>query len=77
MIDQVIIFGTGVCATWLSQDMRPSHQRWACIFGLIGQPAWFYAAWQAEQWGVFALAFVFTAAWSRGLWNFWLRRRFA
>lgn len=73
MIDQLIIAIFGVGATWLSQDARRSRQRWACILGLIAQPAWFYAAWAAEQWGIFALAFVYTWCWARGVYNFWLK----
>ena len=39
----------------------------ACIFGLLGQPFWFYASWQAGQWGIFAVSIVYMAAWLRGL----------
>ncbi len=72
MLDQIGIALTGCIAIWLSQDARASHRRWACIFGLIGQPFWFYAAWQAGQWGIFALSFIYTASWLKGLWNNWL-----
>lgn len=74
MIEQFVIAMFGVGATWLSQDPRPAWRRWSCILGLLAQPAWFYAAWKAEQWGIFALAFVYTAAWARGFWNGWVRR---
>jgi hypothetical protein len=74
MIEQAVIAIFGVGATWLSQDSRRDMQRWACVLGLLAQPAWFYATWKAEQWGIFALAFVYTAAWLRGAWTFWVRR---
>lgn len=75
MIEQIIIAVFGLGATWLSQDARLKWQRWACILGLVAQPAWFYATWKAEQWGIFVLAFFYTWAWARGVWNFWLARR--
>jgi hypothetical protein len=72
MIDQVAIAVLGTVAIWLSQDPRPWKQRWACVFGLGAQPFWIYAAWQAAQWGILALAVVYTAAWGRGAWHFWI-----
>lgn len=74
MIEQFVIALCGVGATWLSQDARPQFARWACVLGLIAQPAWFWASWKAEQWGIFALGFVYTACWLRGLWAYWIRR---
>lgn len=72
MIDQIAIALTGATAVWLSQDRRPSWQKWACIFGLCGQPFWFYATWSAEQWGIFAVCIIYTLAWLKGLKNYWL-----
>lgn len=72
-IDQIIIGICGLTSVWLSQDARPSWSRFACIFGLIAQPAWFYATWQAGQWAIFALAFVYTFGWARGVYNFWIK----
>jgi hypothetical protein len=53
ILDQLGILVTGVIAVWLTQHKRESWRRWACIFGLLAQPFWFYAAWKAEQWGIF------------------------
>lgn len=75
MIEQLTIALFGVSAIWLSQDTRPHVARWACILGLIAQPAWFYATWKAAQWGMFALCFLYTASWCRGVWTFWLRAK--
>jgi len=72
-LDQIGIAFSGVIAVWLTQDKRDSRRRWACIFGMLGQPFWFYAAWKAEQWGIFALCTLYTYAWARGLWAHWLR----
>jgi len=71
-LDQIGIALTGLIAVWLTQDQRESWQRWACIFGILGQPFWFYAAWSAGQWGIFALCALYTYAWARGLWTHWL-----
>jgi hypothetical protein len=71
-VDQIGITLSGVVAVWLTQDKRATWQRWACIFGMLAQPFWFFAAWKAEQWGIFAMCTLYTYAWARGLWTHWL-----
>lgn len=71
MISQIGIALFGVAAIAMSQDRRRAIQRWACIAGLIGQPFWFYATYVAEQWGIFALCFLYTWAWFRGVRTHW------
>ena len=71
-MEQVAIAMTGVVAIWLSQDSRANWRRWACVFGIAGQPFWFYAAYSAEQWGIFALCFLYTYAWLKGVRTNWL-----
>jgi hypothetical protein len=44
------------------------------VFGLIGQPFWFWAAIAAEQWGVLAVSVLYAIAWARGFYAFWIRR---
>ena len=75
-MDQIGIILSGVIAVWLTQDKRTSWRRWACIFGVLAQPFWFYAAWKAEQWGIFAMCTLYSYAWVRGLWTHWLSRHF-
>ena len=58
-MEQIAIALTGVVAIWLSQDHRIQFRKWASIFGLIGQPFWFYSAYSAEQWGIFSLCFFY------------------
>ena len=72
VLDQLAIFVTGVIAIWLAQHKRERWRRWACIFGLLAQPFWFYAAWKAEQWGILAISTLYTYAWARGIWTYWL-----
>ncbi|QIL83897.1 hypothetical protein G7047_14350 [Diaphorobacter sp. HDW4A] len=60
---------------WLSQARAESARRWACVFGMLGQPFWFYAAWQADQWGIFVVCVLYALAWMKGLWVYWIKPR--
>lgn len=73
MIDQLAIAATGVTAIFLTQSRSESVRRYACLFGLAGQPFWMYAAWSASQWGILTLTALYTAAWAKGVWSHWLR----
>lgn len=73
MIEQIAIAMTGATAVWLSQDSREEFRKWACVFGLIGQPFWFYSAYIAQQWGIFAICFLYAYAWIRGFKNNWMK----
>lgn len=55
---------------WLSQS-RPAWARYACWFGMAGEPFWFYTAFKHHQWGIMALACWYTFAWGKGLYTFW------
>lgn len=72
MIEQIAIAFTGVTAIWLSQDSRESWRRYACLFGIVGQPFWFYSAYMAEQWGIFGMCFLYSYSWIRGIRNNWI-----
>ncbi|MFT0547445.1 hypothetical protein ACMHYO_14080 [Allopusillimonas ginsengisoli] len=72
MIGQIGIALFGVTAIWLSQSKQETHRKYACLFGLAGQPFWFWAAWSAEQWGIFALCILYTASWAKGLKSHWI-----
>lgn len=74
-IDQIAIALFGAFAAWLSQSTSEVARRWACIFGMLGQPFWFWASWQAQQWGIFAVSVLYAFAWMRGLWGHWLAPR--
>jgi hypothetical protein len=73
VIAQVMIAVFGVTAVFLSQDARESRRRWSSIFGLIGQPFWFWTTASAGQWGMFGLCFLYTFCYWRGLNQFWIR----
>ena len=72
-IDQVGIVLTGVTAVFLSQSRHEVLRRYACLFGLAGQPFWFAAAITARQWGVMLVCVLYTIAWAKGVWTNWLR----
>lgn len=72
-MDQVVIGLFGATAIWLSQQHRAHLKKWACICGLITQPAWYYASYKAEQWGIFAVSFLYTYSWTVGVWNHFVR----
>lgn len=73
-IDQIVIAIFGVSAVWLSQDSRDKFRRFAPICGLISQPAWFFAAYTAHQWGILALTALYSAAWAKGFIHYWIRK---
>lgn len=73
MLEQTVIAIFGVTAVFLSQDRRANWRRWACIFGLAAQPAWFYMTWRGGQWGVFALCWLYAFSWARGFYSHWVR----
>lgn len=70
-MDQVFIGLTGVIALWLVNDKRDEYRRWGPVFGMLGQPFWFYATWKAQQWGIFVLCGLYTLSWAKGLWTHW------
>lgn len=73
MIPQVAIMLTGVTAIALTQSASAQARRYACIFGLIGQPFWFWAAISAEQWGIVFVSALYTLAWAKGVYTHWFR----
>jgi len=69
--DQIIIAITGSLASWMIHDDRKRWRLWACILALVGQPAWFYAAFIAHQWGILAMDLVWSVGWVKGFWKNW------
>lgn len=73
MISQLAIAIFGVTSVFLSQHSSPVFQRFACVFGLLGQPFWIYATYSTEQWGMFYLTLLYTWAWGRGFVRYWVK----
>jgi len=57
------------CQIWLPLVGLPGmwlmakKKKIAPLFGLLGQPAWFYCAVYTEQWGTFALNAAYAVSW--------------
>ena len=75
LITEVGIAICGVTAIYLSQDLRLERRRWACIFGLAGQPFWIAETITAHQWGILALCALYTWSWWRGFVGYWLKEK--
>jgi len=74
MIEQIFIALTGAVAIWLSQqEFNIGWKKYACIFGLLSQPFWFYTTLINEQWGIFILSIFYTYSWFLGFKNNWLK----
>lgn len=73
MISQIGIVFFGVLAAWLTQQANESRKKYACIFGLISQPFWFYSAIESDQWGIFFLSIIYTGVWLIGFKNYWVK----
>ena len=71
-LSQIGILMTGVVAVFLTQSRYASRRRYACLFGIAGQPFWFYAAIAAEQWGIFLVCCLYAWAWLKGFWWHWV-----
>ena len=71
-MEQIAIGLTGGLAIWLTQQKREEWKKYASILGLLGQPFWFYSAYQAEQWGILGLSFFYTYSWALGFKAHWL-----
>lgn len=47
--------------------------KWGFVAGLISQPFWFITTYMNEQWGVFALSFVYTGTWIYGIYEWFYK----
>jgi hypothetical protein len=73
-MEQIAIAFTGVVAIFLTQQKNEKIKKYGCLFGLAGQPFWFYSAYLSEQWGIFVLVMFYTYAWCLGVKNNWLTK---
>lgn len=72
--EQLVIALCGLLGIALSQAPELQARRFGCAIGLLAQPVWLHVCWTNAQWGMFALAIGYTAAWSYGVWVYWIRR---
>jgi hypothetical protein len=64
VIAQIGIALLGPTAVFLAQSGR---RRLASVIGLTSQPFWLWATFHAHQWGMFGVAWIYTAIWAYGL----------
>lgn len=74
MIAQLFIALFGVTAVLLSQAKTEAYRKYASVFGLVGQPFWFWAAYESNQWGIFVLCILYSLSWGKGFYQFWLAK---
>lgn len=74
VIANIVIAVIGVIAVMHSQSEQEKYRKWASVFGLIGQPAWFYVGWSTANWGIFFISFLYTYAWGKGFYNNWIKK---
>jgi len=71
MLNQSWIAITCILSNWYIHDGRKERRLFACAIAILGQPAWFYAAWIAHQWGILFVDVIYTGLWLRGLLKNW------
>jgi hypothetical protein len=72
MIEQFFIAATELVAMYLMQSNKYTDRKYSSIFGLLGQPFWFYASFTHQQWGSFIIGFFFTALWLKNFHSYWI-----
>lgn len=70
-MEQVFITIFGSLALWLSQDKRYQWRKWSPVFGMIGQPFWYYSSYIHQQWGIMVLSVIYTFCWLKGINTYW------
>ena len=73
IIPQIGIAMTGLTAIILTQSRNEKVRKYACLFGLAGQPFWFWSTIAAEQYGIVLMNCLYTAAWAKGLYIHWIK----
>lgn len=73
-MDQLAIAFTGVIAIFLTQQSSQKLKRFACLFGIAGQPFWIYSAIANQQWGILALCIFYAYSWGLGVYNNWIKK---
>jgi len=74
VIAQICIALFGFTSAWLVYDHNPKRRKWAPLLSLLAQPAWYWSAISASQWGVVALSVVYTILHFRGFWKQWVAK---
>lgn len=73
-LDQIVIAIAGCLSSWMIHSADRKVRLMACWIGLFAQPFWFYAAYEANQWGILLMDVVYTAGFIRGAHRNWRLR---
>lgn len=71
-ISQIFIMILGSSAIWMV-GKTGNVRKWGFIVGLMGQPFWFYTAWEAQQYGIIAMCLFYTYSWGNGVYQNWIK----
>jgi hypothetical protein len=66
---QIYILTSATLALALLTHLSPRMRFAGFVIGLAGQPGWLISTWWAQQWGIFAVALVYTGLYARGVWT--------
>lgn len=65
---QTLILIFGATSIWMV-GRTESWRKYGFLIGLLGQPLWYYMAWETQQWGVGAMCFFYTYSWASGVYH--------
>jgi hypothetical protein len=63
----------GVSSIWFIGRVE-SWRRWGYVFGLCGQPFWFYMSIKQRDWGILLLNCLYAYSWCQGVWFHWIKK---
>lgn len=63
----------GVTGLVLSYSADPLLRQWSPCFGLASQPFWFYMTIKKRLWGALFMTFLYTGAWSFGVYQMFFK----
>jgi hypothetical protein len=46
--------------------------KWGFVWGLLGQPFWFWTTIKKKEWGIFILSVAYAILWTKGVWKFFI-----
>lgn len=76
-IVQLAIMCLSGTAIFLTNYPKEEVKKFACFFGIAGQPFWLYTSFTNDQWGIFSLALFYLGSWLMGLSAYWLKPVYA
>jgi hypothetical protein len=69
LILQVAILLCSISALCLLTSRNHRMRMVGSVIGLLGQPAWFIAAHQTDNWAIMILTPIYAFGYARGIWN--------